>query len=89
MKASPPSAGSHPHTFAWFVLILKFSDAVKATWGAAQAAPAKGGKAPAKAEPKKEEPKKETKAAADDDMDLFGDDGDDEVSRILNREAKF
>jgi hypothetical protein len=80
VKSSPPSAGTHPNTFAWFVLVGRFSDAVRATWTGAQAAPAKGGdkKPAAKVEAKKEEPKVEEKAAADDDMDLFGDD-DDEV----------
>lgn len=77
VKANVPSAATHPNTFAWFVLVNRFSDAARNTWAAAQAAaPAKGGKA---APAKKEEPKKEAKA--DDDMDLFGDDDeDDEVS---------
>jgi hypothetical protein len=88
VKATPPKAATHPHTFAWYVLINRFADTVRNSWGAAQAAaPAKGGKAPAKKEqPKKEEPKKEavkeTKPADDDEMDLFGDDDNDEVSFI-------
>lgn len=79
MKSTPPSAQTHPHTFAWFVLINRFTDAVRNSWAASgKAAPAK----PAKAEPKKEEPKKEEKAAADEEMDLFGDEEEDEVSLI-------
>ena len=80
VKANNPSAATHPNTFAWFVLVNRFSDAARNSWAAAQAAaPAKGGKAaPAKKdEPKKEEPKKAAKA--DDDMDLFGDDDEDDA----------
>jgi hypothetical protein len=93
LKSTPPSAQTHPHTFAWFILVGRFVESVRATWGAGQAAPAKGEKkaAVAKPEVKKEEPKKEEakKPAADDDMDLFGDDDeDDEVSLLLNREVK-
>lgn len=39
VKTAPPSAESHPNTFAWFILVSKFTDAVRGTWGAA------GGKA--------------------------------------------
>ncbi len=84
VKANPPSAASHPNTFAWFVLVHRFSDAARNTWGGAASAPAKGGKAAA---PKKEEaPKKEApKKTDDDEMDLFGDDGeDDAVSTTIN-----
>jgi DNA-nicking Smr family endonuclease len=73
-----------------------FTDPVRATWGGAAAAkkPAAAAKVeakkeePKKEEPVKEEPKKEEpKAAADDEMDLFGDDDeDDEVSYIFNRQ---
>ena len=81
VKANVPSAATHPNTFAWFVLVNRFSDAARNSWTGAQAAPAKGGKAaPAKVEaPKKEEKPK----AADDDMDLFGD--DDEDDKVSNR----
>jgi hypothetical protein len=82
VKNSPPSAETHPHTFAWFVLVARFHDSVRNSWVAA-AAPAKGKAAPAKQEAKKEEPKKEEVAAADDDdMDLFGDSGPTEVRLI-------
>lgn len=81
VKAAPPTAESHPHTFAWFVLIHRFHESVRNSWGGAAAAPAKGGAKPAakKEEPKKEEPKKEAAAADDDELDLFGDSGPSEV----------
>ncbi len=82
MKGAAPSAATHPNTFAWFVLIHRFSDNLRKTWtgAAAQAAPAKG--VDKKAAPaKKEEPKKEeaTKKKDDDDMDLFGDDDEEDL----------
>lgn len=67
IKGNAPNVETHPHTFAWFVLVNKFHDSVKNSWAAA--APAKG----AKAAPKKEEKKEEKPAADDDEMDLFGD----------------
>jgi hypothetical protein len=76
VKTSPPSAETHPHTFAWFVLIQRFHESVRNSWAAPAGAAPKGGKG-AKAETKKEEPKKE----AADDFDPFADDGeDDEVT---------
>ena len=76
LKSNPPSAQTHPNTFAWFVLVGRFTDAVRNSWTAGQqAAPAKAAKQPVKKEePKKEEPAKKE----EDEMDLFGD--DDEVS---------
>lgn len=69
VKSAPPTAATHPNTFAWFVLVQRFSDAARSAWaGAAQAAPAKKAAAPAKKEEAK--PAK----ADDDEMDLFGDD---------------
>lgn len=90
LKATPPTAATHPNTFAWFILTGMFTDPIKATWTGAQAAPAKAAKqVAAKVEAKKEEPKVEAKAD-DDDMDLFGDDDEDtEVSFIFNRQALF
>ena len=87
LKESPPSAETHPHTFAWFTLVYMFEDSVRATWGGAQAAPAKPAQKPAAA--KTEEPKKEAAPAKndDDDMDLFGDDEPDEVSLLFNRQS--
>lgn len=79
VKASVPSAATHPNTFAWFVLVNRFSDAARNSWAGAQAAPAKGGKAaPAK---KEEKPK-----ADDDEMDLFGDDNEDDVVSKIFRQ---
>ena len=40
---SHPDVSAHPHAFAWFALVSKFSPAVRATWAAAGGA-AKGGK---------------------------------------------
>ena len=73
------SAASHPHAFAWFCLVSKFTPAIRGSWTAA--APAKGGKGG-----KKGGKKEEKKAAEDDDMDLFGDD-DDEAAEAAKRVA--
>ena len=75
VKGENISAESHPHTFAWFVLVSKFTDAVKKTWPAGGAAAAKGGDKGGKKGGKKEE-----KPAAADDMDLFGDDNEDDAA---------
>ena len=37
LKQGTLSAETHPHAFAWFCLVYKFSDAVKASWPAAGA----------------------------------------------------
>lgn len=82
VKSNPPSAATHPNTFAWFVLIHRFQDVVRNTWAGAQVAAAKGAKPAAaakKEEPKKEEPKKAAKAD-EDEMDLFGDDDEEEAA---------
>ena len=71
-KAGMVNAETHPNVFAWFALVSKFSDKVKATW-AAGGAPAAGGKGKGKGG-KKEAPKKEAEL---DEDDLFGDDDDD------------
>ena len=45
LKSTSISAATHPHLFAWFNLVSKFTDAVRGTWaGAAPAKAAKGGK---------------------------------------------
>ena len=79
LKANPPSAETHPLTYAWFCLIYKFSDAVRASWAGSGKGAAKGGKKDA-GKGKKDEKKK----ADDDDLDLFGDDDEEdaEVSKI-------
>ena len=72
LKAGTVSAETHPHTFAWFCLVFKFSDAVKNSWPAAGGAGGKkeGGKAKGGKGGKKEA-KKEDEMDMD---DLFGDD---------------
>ena len=70
VKNESLNAGTHPHVFAWFCLVSKFTDAVRKTWGAA--APAKGGK--------KGGEKKAAKKEEDDDLDLFGDDNEDDAA---------
>jgi len=45
LKSSPPSAETHPNTFAWFTLVQRFNESVRSTWGGA--APAKGAAKPA------------------------------------------
>ena len=74
LKANPPSPETNPLAYAWFCLMFKFSDAVKATWAGSGKGGAKGGKKGGK---KDAAPKK-----ADDDLDLFGDEdeGDADVS---------
>ncbi len=73
VKSNPPTAATHPNTFAWFVLVNRFSDSIRGSWAGAQGAAAKGAKA---APAKKEEPKKK---ADDDEMDLFGDDDEEDA----------
>lgn len=82
---SAPNPATFPNTFAWYVLVHKFSETARAAWAGATAAPAKAAKAaPAKKEDvKAEAPKAAVKAEAakadDDEMDLFGDDDEDDV----------
>lgn len=85
MKSASPSAETHPNTFAWFSLVGRFTDAVRGTWGGAAPAKAAAKPAAAKQEAVKQEAPKT--AAADDDMDLFGDEEPDEVSFIFNRQT--
>lgn len=91
VKSANLSPETHPFAFAWFVLVSKFSDAVRNTWPAGGAAAAKGGKGKGgkkggKKEEKKVE-KKEAKPADDDDMDLFGSDDDDEAAAAAAKAA--
>jgi hypothetical protein len=76
LKSSSPSAETHPNVFAWFYLVKRFTDDVKKTWGGAAAG---------KQEKKPAQGKKEEKPKAEgDDVDLFGDDDEeDEVSSYL------
>ena len=77
-----PNVDTHPYTFAWYSLVIKFTPAVKETWAAAGAQKGgkkEGGKKEAAKPAKKEE--EAPKKADDDDVDLFGsDDEDDEVN---------
>ena len=81
VKNNVPNVATHPNTFAWFVLIHRFSDAIRNSWAGAQAAPAKGGDKKAAPAKKEEAPKKEEKPA-DDDLDLFGDDAEEDAVSI-------
>jgi len=77
LKNTVPSPATHPNTFAWWVLVHRFSDAIRNSWAGAQPAAAKGGDKKATPAPAKKEeaPKKKD----DDDMDLFGDDDEDDA----------
>ena len=35
LKTSEVSAESHPHAFAWFCLVWKFSESIRKSWAAA------------------------------------------------------
>ena len=74
----------NPHTFAWFCLVSKFSDAIKNTWPAGGAA--KGGDKGGKKGGKKEE--KAAKKDDDDDLDLFGEDNEDDKAAAAAAKAK-
>ena len=77
MKTANLSPATHPHAFAWFCLVTKFTDAIRGSWTAA--APAKAAKG-GKGDKKGKEAKKEAKPADDDDMDLFGDDNEEDAA---------
>ena len=76
LKTSTISAETHPHAFGWFVLVWKFSDAIRDSWKAGGGGGDKGGKKGKEGGKKggKKDAKKE-KPADDLEMDdLFGDD---------------
>ena len=81
LKGGMVSAETHPHAFAWFCLVFKFSDAVKDSWpaaGGAKGGKAEGGKGKEGGKKgKKGGDKKEAKKEDDEFDDLFGDDDDD------------
>ena len=82
LKNTVPSVATYPNTFAWWVLISRFNDVVRNTW--AGPAPAKGAEKKAAPAKKEDAPAKKEEAATkkkddDDDMDLFGDDDEDEA----------
>ena len=81
--ASAPNPETHPSAFAWWLLVSKFTPAVRGAWGAAAEAPkgkADGGKqkeGKGKGKEKKEAPKP-AKEEEEEEMDLFGDDDPEE-----------
>lgn len=83
VKSTPPTAAAHPNLFAWFCLTSKFTDAVRNTWAQAAGVP-QGGKQEKKKEaiPAQTKPveKKVEEKPAEDEMDLFGDDDNEEDS---------
>ena len=72
VNKTAPSAETHPNVYACWCLVMKFTPATRAAWGAPAAAAAKGGKGG------KAEVKKETKPADDDEFDPFAEGADDE-----------
>lgn len=87
-KETMVSAETHPHAFAWFCLVFKFTPAVRDSWPAAGAAGGKkeGGKGKGGKGGKKEAAKKEDDLDMD---DLFGDDdGDAEAAKKAAAAAK-
>ena len=87
VKTMNVTPATHPHVFAWFHLVFKFTDAVKNTWPAGGAAAGgKGGKGKDKGGKKD---KKQEKKEEDDLDDLFGDDDDDgEAAKKIAEKAK-
>eukprot|EP00349_Pseudokeronopsis_sp_Brazil_P000068 CAMPEP_0202956260 /NCGR_PEP_ID=MMETSP1396-20130829/769_1 /ASSEMBLY_ACC=CAM_ASM_000872 /TAXON_ID= /ORGANISM="Pseudokeronopsis sp., Strain Brazil" /LENGTH=225 /DNA_ID=CAMNT_0049673191 /DNA_START=31 /DNA_END=708 /DNA_ORIENTATION=- len=79
LKSTPPSAMEFPNVFAWFVLVSRFTDAIRATWAPAGGAPA-AQKAKKEPTPTPAATKVEEKPKEDDMDDLFGDDDDEEDS---------
>ena len=78
-----PNVESHPHAFAWWCLVAKFSPVVRQSW--AGAAPAKDAKAPKK---EKTVEKKAEKKADEDEFDPFADDDDDDEAAMAALELK-
>ena len=78
LKGKDINADSHPHAFAWFCLVWKFSDNIRNGWSAG------GAKAGGKGGDKKGGKKggKDTKKADDDELDLFGDDDDEPAAKV-------
>ena len=81
LKSGTVNAETHPHAFAWFVLVWKFTDAIRDSWKAAAAGKEKKGDD--KGGKKKGGKKEEKAAAADDDFDLFGDDDDTPAEKVV------
>jgi hypothetical protein len=62
-----PDANNYANLYAWFSIVSKFSESVRAKW-------------PAAPKEEKVEKKAAAKADDDDDLDLFGSGSEDEVS---------
>lgn len=79
IKDTPPRPESHPNAYAWFAMVGKFSDAIKAKWtgDALIAAPAA---------PKKTEAK--PAAAAEDEFDPFAEDPEADAAAAAAIKAK-
>ena len=87
LKAAP-SVESHPHAFSWWCLCARFSPAIRESWTAAVAAPAKGGKKEGGKKQEKPKAAPAKKAEADDDFDPFADDGEDDSEAIAAMKKK-
>merc|ERR1719327_386433 len=93
LNGAIPNVASHPHAFAWYCLVARFSTEVRQSWVGA-AAPAKGGKAdkPAKGGDNKKGGKggKDAKPAKkdDDDFDPFADDDEEDAAAAAALKAK-
>ena len=85
LNGTYPNVDSHPHAFAWFALVSRFTPAIRDSWAASAAAPAKADKA--KKGGKKEEPKKAA-AAEEDEFDPFADDDEDDQDARMALKAK-
>ena len=89
MSGAVPKATSHPNAFAWFVLVTRFSVAIRETWAGGAAAGGKAGKQENKKEEAAAEAGKGKKAKGgkkgkpakeeeEDEMDLFGEDNEED-----------
>jgi elongation factor 1-beta len=84
-EKTEPEQDSHPNLFAWYGLVTLFIQPVRDSWKNAKPAEKKEEKKPAtkEAPKKKEEPKKEEAPKADDDdMDLFGEETEEEKEKL-------
>ena len=85
IKDSDLKPDTHPHLFAWFCLVSKFTDNIRKSWAAAAAG--KGGKGGAAKKGGK--PAKKEEKADDDDMDLFGDDNEEDAKAAEEAKKKM
>ena len=89
--STEPNQATHNNLWSWFALVSLYTPPVRESWRQVHA-PAKKADAPKKEAPKKVEPKTEEapkKApAADDEMDLFGDDDGTDAAALDAMKAK-